>query len=159
MRTLLVVGGAVLGCACVGPFSELQERQFENSRAARAADPSGWIPDILPDDVTGIREVHKVDSIRTWGCYSTQSPEAVRTLLISRKAHDAPGPIGKRPTELLRDFSWWPESMVAGRVEAWEFPDPSACSGCGADGVVRVGIESGAKRVCFHRGFAANPSE
>lgn len=156
-KTLLVVIAHAAASACVGPFSELQERQYPNAAAARAADPSGWIPDILPDDATSIRVVHKIDSIRTWGCYGTQSFDAVRTLLTSRKARHSSGSIGNPPSELFRDFSWWPNSMSKGSVEAWEFPDPLVCSGC-ADSVVRVGIESTTGRVCFHRGFAANPS-
>ena len=157
MKRVVALATIVLSSACVGPFSELSESQFPDAHIARAADPSGWIPDILPADATKIREVHKIDSIRTWGCYSTGNPDAVRTLLTSQKASIVPGPIGNRPSELFRDFSWWPDSMGTGRVEAWEFAEAPACSLC-ADSVVRVGIESTVGRVCFHRGFAANPS-
>ena len=155
MKRLAAFAAVILANACVGPFSELHEDQFPNARAARTADPSGWIPDILPEDATGIREVHKIDSIRTWGCFSTRDPDAVRRLLTPRKARRVPSPIGSRPGEIFRDFSWWPDSMSAGRVEAWEFSEPWLCSGCS---VVRVGIESAAGRVCFHRGFAADPT-
>ena len=157
VRTFLAFAAA-LGGACLGPLSELRESEFPNARAARAADPSGWIPQILPDDATGIREVHKVDSVRTWGCYSTRSAEAVRTSLTSQRARRVSAPIGDRPRELFRDFSWWPDSMSSGTAEGWEFSEPSVCAGCGAS-VVRVGIEPASGRVCFHRGFAANPEQ
>jgi hypothetical protein len=62
VRTVAVVVIALLGCACVGPFSEMQEQQYPNTAAAKAADPSGWIPPILTDDATSIRELHDVDS-------------------------------------------------------------------------------------------------
>ena len=145
--TLLAVA---LGGACVGPFSELQERQYPNTDTARAADPSGWIPAILPNDATGIREAHKVDVSRTWGCFGTRRADEVRALLAGLHAHKAPGPIGNRPAEIFRDFSWWPDSMSGSALEAWEFREESRCSAC-TPTVVRVGIDVGSGTVCFHR--------
>ena len=149
-KVLVTLLAVALGGACVGPFSELQERQYPNTNAARAADPSGWIPAILPSDATSIREVHKVDVTRTWGCFSTRRADEVRALLAGLHAHKAPGPIGNRPAEIFRDFSWWPESMSGSALEAWEFREESHCLAC-APTVVRVGIDVGNGTVCFHR--------
>jgi len=139
----------VLLCACVGPFSELREQQYPNADAARAGDPSGWIPSILSNDSTSIREVHKVDSSRTWGCFSTRRSDEVRTSLSRLHAHKATGPIGSRPAELFRDFSWWPESMSVGSTEAWEFAE-ATCAAC-TPATVRVGIDAARGTVCFSR--------
>lgn len=57
----------VVAASCVGPFSEMQERQYPNTETAKASDPSGWIPEILPSDATSIHEAHYVDSNETWG--------------------------------------------------------------------------------------------
>jgi hypothetical protein len=149
-KALVTLVAVVLGSACVGPFSELKERQYPTATAARASDPSGWIPDILPDDATGIREVHKVDVSRTWGCFITRRPDAVRVLLSRIHAHEAPGPIGTRPAELFRDFSWWPESISAGSVEAWEGSEAAACAAC-LPTTIRIGIDTASGTVCFHR--------
>jgi len=48
----------VVAASCVGPFSEMQERQYPNTETAKASDPSGWIPEILPSDATSIHEAH-----------------------------------------------------------------------------------------------------
>jgi hypothetical protein len=151
MKALVALVAVVLGVACVGPLSEMKESQYPSADAARAADPSGWIPDILPTDATSIREVHYIDSTRTWGCFQAPAPEGVRALLTRLNAHKAPGPIASGPAELFRDFSWWPSSMRTGAVEAWEFRDPPGCSACSAPAVVRVGIDIASGTVCFHR--------
>jgi hypothetical protein len=142
--------GGVACVACVGPFSEMREDQYSNAAAARAADPSGWIPGILPEDAKQIHEVHAGDATRTWGCFSTSRSEEVRSLLSRLHATELSGPIGNRPAEVFRDFSWWPESMSAGAVEAWEFHEAPRCSAC-ASALVRVGIDSSTGTVCFHR--------
>jgi hypothetical protein len=151
MKALVALVAVVVGGACVGPLSELKESQYPNVDAARAADPSGWIPDILPTDATSIREVHYIDSTRTWGCFHAPAADGVRALLARLNAHKAPGPIANGPTELFRDFSWWPSTMRRGAVEAWEFREPPACSACSAPAIVRVGIDAASGIVCFHR--------
>ena len=104
--------GVPLG-ACVGPFSELQEQQYPNADAVKAGDTHRWIPNILPSDSTRIREVHQPDTNQTWGCFTTPHSDEVRRLLNRLHAHKTTGPIGSRPAELFRDFSWWPDSMTA----------------------------------------------
>jgi hypothetical protein len=146
----LVVASFVLVAACVGPFSELQEQQYPSADAAKAADPSGWIPDILPADSTGIRLVHRVDSSLTWGCFNTRRTDDVRASLSRLHGHKGTGPIGSRPAEIFRDFSWWPASMAEGSTEAWELVEPAACAGC-APSNVRVGIDAARGAVCFSR--------
>jgi hypothetical protein len=150
MKVLLTLVAVALAGACVGPFSELEESQYPNTDAARAADPSGWIPEVLPRDATSIREVHRVDVSRTWGCFSTRRADEVRALLTGLHAHKAPGPVANRPAEMFRDFSWWPDSMSGSGLEAWEFREESPCFACTAT-VVRVGIDVGSGTVCFHR--------
>ena len=142
MMVLVTLVAVALVSACIGPFSELQESQYPNTDAARAADPSGWIPEILPSDATSIREVHKVDVARAWGCFSTRRADEVRALLAGLPAHKAPGKIANRPAEVFRDFSWWPDSMSGSGLEAWEFREESRCPAC-TPTVVRVGIDVG----------------
>jgi len=116
---------AMASYACVGPFSELQENQYANAVAARAADPSGWIPAILPGDAARIREVHNVDSTRTWGCFGTRTMKEVRGLLRQLHARESRGPIGSRPAD--RDFGWWPQSMNSAAWKRGSSPSrPSA---------------------------------
>src|SRR4029079_8888994 len=136
---------------CIGRLSEKPEHQYASTADARAdgALERGWIPMILPSDAHAIREVHDVDTNRTWGCFSTVEVEEVRALLARLKAQRTQGLIGPQPREWLRDFSWWPEPMRAGTVEAWQFTDASVPRG--APFLVRVGIDSGSSRVCFHR--------
>jgi hypothetical protein len=153
MRAVAALGVALLGCACVGPFSETRESNYSNSAAAKAADPSGWIPAILTDDATSIREVHDIASNETWGCFRTGQAPAVRLLLGRVSAHKAAGSIANRPRERFRNYSWWPESMSTGPVETWAFQQPAVCAAC-TPSTVRVGIDAAAGTVCFHR----NPS-
>ncbi len=150
MKMVVTLLAVALAGACVGPFSELQESQYPNTDAVKTADPSGWIPPIVPNDATSIREVHKVDVQRTWGCFRTRRIDDVRALLADLRAHKAPGPIGNGPAEVFRDFSWWPDSMSGGGLEAWEFREESRCPTCTRT-VVRVGIDAGSGTVCFHR--------
>jgi hypothetical protein len=132
------------------PDSSNRTRQAADRLVIVVADPGGWIPAILPNDATTIREVDKVDESRTWGCFSTRRADEVRALLSGLNAHKAPGPIGNRPSEIFRDFSWWPESMSGNALEAWEFREEGRCPACGAT-VVRVGIDVRNSTVCFHR--------
>ena len=147
------VSVALLGCACVGPFSETHEDNYPNSAAAKAADPSGWIPPILTDDATSVRDVHNVASNETWGCFRTGQAPTVRLLLGHLNAQKTAGSIANRPSELFRNYPWWPESMSTGAVEAWEFQQSAGCAAC-APSAVRVGIDAASGTVCFHR----NPS-
>src|SRR6185437_3580259 len=97
MRLLATLVAVALAGACIGPFSEMQERHYPDKDAARAGDPSGWIPAILPNDAMRIREVHRLDSSRTWGCFNTRRAEEVRALLTGLRAYEAPGPIANPP--------------------------------------------------------------
>jgi hypothetical protein len=74
----------------------------------------------------------------------------VRVLLDRLHALKVPGPIGARPNEIFRNFSWWPESMSVAGIEAWEFGEEPRCGLCPAT-VVRVGIDPASGIVCFHR--------
>jgi len=154
MRALAALGVSLLGCSCVGPFSEMRENNYPNSAAAKAADPTGWIPSILTDDATSIREVHDVASNETWGCFRTGQVPGVRLLLGRLRARKATaGSIADRPSELFRNYRWWPESMSTGSVEAWEFQQPEGCAACNPS-TLSVGIDAATGTVCFHR----NPS-
>jgi hypothetical protein len=139
--------------ACVGPFSENTEHHYPNLAAARAADAIGehrWIPAILPDEATAIREVHNIDTNLTWGCFMTRDMRGVRELLAKQNAQPTQAAVAVEPRERFRDFSWWPESMRSGAAEAWEFRESAACAAC-SPSLVRVGIDAKADRVCFHR--------
>ena len=135
---------------CIGPFSENIEREYPNTKAAKAAD-RGWIPEILPDDATGIREVHNIDSNRTWGCFTTRELGAVRSKLSLLKANRTAGPIHSGPREVFRDFSWWPETMRYSAVEAMEFREPPPYPAAQHRFLIRVGLDGATGTVCFHR--------
>jgi hypothetical protein len=146
----VILSVAISGC--IGPLSEKPERQYASAKEARAdgALNRGWIPAVLPSDAHAIREVHDIATNLTWGCFSTEHVEEVRALLAKLMAQRAQGPIGPQPHEWFRDFSWWPEPMRAGTVEAWQFTE-AAANPRGSSFVVRVGIDGGSRRVCFHR--------
>lgn len=74
VRVIAALTVSLVICACVGPFSELQERQYANSAAAKSGDPSGWIPEILTDDATSIHEVPNIASNEAWGGFRTGQP-------------------------------------------------------------------------------------
>lgn len=140
--------------ACIGPFSENVEHHYQDLASARAAGAVGdgrWIPPILPEDASDIREVHNIDSNRTWCCFATVSVADVRAKVSERGGAKVRGPIHAGPREMLRDFSWWPASMVSASVEPFEFHEAPAYPGA-TPMRVHVGIDSAGK-VCFHRGF------
>ena len=136
--------------ACIGPLSENVEHEYPNAKVAKATD-HGWIPAILSEDAASIREVHNIDSNRTWGCFTTRELGTVRTALSTLGATRTAGPIHAGPHEIFRDFSWWPESMSSSTIEAMEFreapPFPAARQGF----LIRVGIDGATGTVCFHR--------
>jgi hypothetical protein len=148
LRIAVLTFSVAMG-GCVGPFSEMVQSEYSTADAAKVADPSGWMPDVLPDDATNIREVNRVDSTQTWGCFNTRHADTVHVLLTRLKAHESPGPVAAGPAELFRDFSWWPESMGTGSVQAWEFGEAPPCPACEPT-IVRLGIEDATGRVCFH---------
>jgi hypothetical protein len=138
---------------CIGRLSEKPERQYASVAEALADGVVGehaWIPAILPSDAHAIREVHDIDTNLTWGCFSTGDVSAVRAQLARLKAQRVQGPIGPEPREWFRDFSWWPQPMRAGTVEAWQFTE-GAPAARGSSFVVRVRIDGESRRVCFHR--------
>jgi hypothetical protein len=143
------VAAAVASVGCIGPLSENIERQFADAKSARADYRGGWIPDILPDDATSIREVHNLDTNATWGCFRTQNVDAVRAALSKLKATKTQAAIHAGPRELFRDFSWWPNSMRSSSIEGWQFVEPANAL---ESSIVRVGVDTGTGTVCFHRG-------
>jgi hypothetical protein len=136
--------------ACVGPFSENVEHEYANAKAVTAAQ-QGWIPDILPEDAARIREVHHIDSNRTWGCFTTRDLGAVRAALSTLGARATAGPIHTGPREIFRDFSWWPQSMGSSAIDAFEFREPPPYPAASRGFLIRVGIDAVTGTVCFHR--------
>ena len=130
------------------------ERKYADTKAAKAACAfveGGWIPDIVPDDAVDIHEVHDLDVNLTWGCFKTQNLAAVRRDLSGLRATKTQRPIARRPSEIFRDFSWWPDTMRSASVELSEFRESPAAPGL--DGcVVQVAIHAASGTVCFYRG-------
>lgn len=152
-RGVIHVAACALCVACVGPFSEMIEREYEDVAAARAAGAVGegaWVPDILPNDATAIHEVHNIDTNATWGCFKTRDLDSVRTALSRRKAAHAEAPLASGPHEIFRDFSWWPDAMRSSTITVQAYDEPSAAPAL-AGFVVRVGIDVTTGTVCFHR--------
>jgi|SRR5438093_9573747 len=129
---------------CVGPFSEDVESHYADVTAARAAGAIGWdqwIPEIVPDSATDIRELHNIDTNRTWGCFRFGQGEdgSVRRTLAALGARPGRGPVSERPRFFFTELAWWPRSMTSPTIEAYEVFD------------VLVGIDENDQRVCFHR--------
>jgi hypothetical protein len=147
-----VIAGAMC-VGCVGPFSEMVEREYEDmaaTKAAGAVSEASWLPDILPDDATAIHEVHDIDTNETWGCFRTRELDNVRSALFRRKAASSEAPLTSGPREIFRKFSWWPDSMRSSTIEVLAFDEPPARSAIGGF-AVRVGIDVTIGTVCFHR--------
>lgn len=152
-RHLILGVSASVALGCVGPFSEMIEHDYRDAKAAREARAVGeghWIPDILPPDATNIHEVHNIDMNLTWGCFETRETTALRSALSRAGAVSTPEPLGDGPTEIFRDFSWWPHSMGTSTVRVYEFHEDAGAPGVGGS-VVRVGVDEPAGLVCFER--------
>src|SRR5882724_8330179 len=83
-RGFLISAITIALFGCVGPFSEDFESQYSDMNAARAdgAFNRGWLPEIVPDDSIDIREMHNIDTNKTWGCFVIPSgTEEVRRKL------------------------------------------------------------------------------
>jgi hypothetical protein len=145
----LVLVGSIGVSACIGPFSENIESRYADRRSAGGAIARGWIPEILPDDASDIREVHNMDTNATWCCFSTRHPADVRARAVRLGAVGVLGPVHSGPRETFRDFSWWPESMASATIEALEFSEAPAYSGA-TPSLVRAGID-GSGKICFYR--------
>ena len=88
LRAIQVIT-AVLCTGCIGPFSEMIERKYADTKAAKAAGAfveGGWIPDIVPEDAVDIHEVHDLDVNLTWVFFKTQSVAVVRRDLSGLRA-------------------------------------------------------------------------
>ena len=148
MNRPLLVALALLGMsACVGPFRDDFESHYADVSAARRAGAfdRGWLPEFIPDDAKDISEEHKIDSSRTWACFSTPAgPPTVRALLLKQGATRVPGPIASAPRGLLRTREWWPASMGEARLETYSLKESGGFT-------LNVGVDQAAGRVCFHR--------
>lgn len=151
-RTLFAVGVAISTWGCIGPLSEEFETHYADVPAARAKGAlrlGGWLPEIIPEDAVDIWELHNIDTNRTWACFRTpRGHQSLRSLLASKGARPASGPIDRGPTRLLRVRPWWLSSMRTDAIEAYslaEAPDSS----------LAIGIDVRANGVCVHRRSAS----
>jgi hypothetical protein len=129
------------------------EKRYANTKEAEAADAIGWgrrIPAIVPSDASDIREVHNIDTNDTWGCFKTQDFKGLRAMLQKLDAKVVQGPIDRGPSEIFRDFSWWPSAMRSSSVEAWEFTEAPLAPAL-SQSFVRVGIDEKTGAACFYR--------
>jgi hypothetical protein len=146
---IAAIGMSVFGC--IGPFSEDFESQYPDVNTARAdgAFYRGWLPEIVPDDSTDIREVHNIDSNVTWGCFVIPSgTEEVRRKLKRLGATQMEGPVGSGPRCLFKVHAWWPKSMTRTAVETYRFDE------VGTHFTVIVGIDPQKKLRAFIQRFA-----
>ena len=127
--TIALIVITVSTWGCVGPFSEDLESHYANVAAARddGAFLRGWLPEIVPDEATDIREVHNIDSNRTWACFGIpQGAATVRARLEKATAQRVARPLGTRPPGLLGPPTWWPSSMAQPQIEAYELKETVA---------------------------------
>jgi hypothetical protein len=90
-RAVAHVMAGALCVSCIGPLSEMIERTYEDTAAAKAAGAVGegtWLPDILPDDARSIHEVHDIDTNETWGCFKTSHVNSMRSSTIAVLAYN-----------------------------------------------------------------------
>jgi len=117
-----------------------------NAARADGAFNRGWLPEIVPDDSIDIREMHNIDTNKTWGCFVIPSgTEEVRRKLKRLGASRASGPVSSGPRGLLRVRTWWLQSMTTSTVETYRFDE------AGAQFTVIVGLDAERKTACFHR--------
>jgi hypothetical protein len=125
------------GTAC----TDEQDASYPDVPAARSAGAfdRGWIPEIVPDGATNIREAHNLDTSATWACFDagTELP-AVREKIAHLGGHRVSATVGAGPR------AWWPDLMTRPDLEAYEFSEHRGT-------VVTVGLDTQARRVCFHR--------
>jgi len=150
----LILGLALSGAGCVGPFSDDVEASYRTLAEARSQGAVGdhtWIPAILPEAATDIVEFHNIDAGATWGCFrpNGQGEQVVR-LLHGRAAHATRGPVSEGPKKWLRTRDWWPEVMTHDGTEVFEFKEPSAAAAL-SEATIRVGIDRLNNVVCFQR--------
>jgi hypothetical protein len=135
-RVVLLIVALSGGCS-----EEFESRYSTKADAVRdGAIVRGWIPDILPADAVDIREVHNIDTNRTWCCFTTPGGvEQVRNRLqeVGAKRESSPGPEGKTP-------AWWPATPPD---ETHALPEPNGF-------IVRIRMNLVSKTVCFSRGVS-----
>mgnify|MGYP001567321486 CR=1 FL=1 len=143
----------VISTGCIGPFTEMFEKRYENKKEADAVGAIGWghwIPAVIPGDASDIREVHDIDTNDTWGCFKTQDFKGLRVMLQKVDAQVVQGPIDPGPNEIFRNFSWWPSIMRSSSVEAWEFTEAPLAPAL-SKFTVRAGIDEKPGTACFYR--------
>jgi hypothetical protein len=144
---IIAIGLAVGAAGCVGPLSEDVESHYNNVATARSAGAfdRGWLPEFIPDGATDISELHDVATNLTWACFSNpDGPGELRARLEKQGVTRVPGPVGAGPRTLLRSPPWWPASMAAPDVEAYQVVEDQRF-------VLVVGIDRVTTRACFHR--------
>jgi hypothetical protein len=128
----------LIGTAC----TDEQEASYADVPAARSAGAfdRGWLPEIVPDGATNIREAHNVDTNATWACFDAGADlAAVREKIANLGGHRVSAAVGTGPRR-----TWWPDVMTQSNLEAYEFSEHGGT-------VVTVGLDTPARRVCFHR--------
>ena len=111
-RYWLVALLPLLSIAACSDFKESHYSRMAEARRAGAID-RGWLPDLLPDNTTNVREVHDIDTSQTWCAFDLAEPEATklqagmsllgRTDVLARTIR-APG------------VGWWPK-VLEGRLD------------------------------------------
>lgn len=77
------------------------------ARRAGAVD-RGWLPDILPDTSTNVREVHNIDSSETWCAFELTEAESAR--LRAKMSVLGPAEAARR-TIRSPGVAWWPRAL------------------------------------------------
>ncbi len=131
----------LLTTALTGGCSDEYESRYSNTAEAvrDGAIARGWIPDILPADALDIREMHDIDTNKTWCCFTTPGGVAqVRSRLQEVGAKQELGPWSPKG----RTPAWWPASPPDERHSLKEI-----------DGsILQIRMNVGTKQVCFYRG-------
>jgi hypothetical protein len=76
----------------------------------------GWIPSVVPEGATEIRETHNVDSNQAWGkfLFSASKAESIRSALNEIDISSLAGQEVRSPK-----VNWWP-SVLSGRLSDHE---------------------------------------
>ena len=95
--------------------SDLRESSYSSMAEARrvGALDRGWLPDILPDAATNLREIHNIDTNQTWCAFELAPSETARL-----RGSMVPVKVSDLPEKTLRTpgVRWWP-SVLQGTLD------------------------------------------
>jgi hypothetical protein len=96
--------------------SDYKDSSYASMAEARRAGmvDRGWLPDILPDGATRVRERHNVDTNETWCAFDLAASEAAR--LQAAMSPLTPSELSARSLR-APGVGWWPK-VLEGKLDS-----------------------------------------